>query len=293
METRIQTFKIFSKYLKNVRTVHLYFSEPEIIGSGQNIPFIFLQDGQNLFDDLQNQRAKWGIEETVTSLRREGKIPNLLFIGIEHGVGRAHEYTPCHDKTQGTGGGIDLYLSFIIEELNPHIEKTFGIHPLEKKTTIGGSSLGGICSLQAWYKKPDFFYNFMVLSPSLWWADGMLIKMAEEIPLVFEDHKVWVDMGEWEWGPNALAEIRASFLDAGVPPEDIDEHMPHPLKDTRKLVEILVDKGLRCPENFYYYEDPTGYHNEDTWRRRFSDILLYFFAEKKKMLHTRMGLVTI
>lgn len=49
--------------------------------------------------------------------------------------------------------------------------------------TIIGQSLGGLLATEILFKKPTLFNNYIIISPSLWWNDGALLKAK---PVVLE-----------------------------------------------------------------------------------------------------------
>src|SRR5260370_25475715 len=69
---------------------------------GRHYPVLYLNDGQNLFDECTSifNREEWRVDETVDELVANGKLDPLIVVGIDNG-GRqppSHEYLPhAHD----------------------------------------------------------------------------------------------------------------------------------------------------------------------------------------------------
>jgi hypothetical protein len=63
--------------------------------SSKHYPVIYMQDGQNLFDETTNaQKSEWGIDETLNGLEKNGGY-GCIVVGIDNGGGeRLSEYSP-------------------------------------------------------------------------------------------------------------------------------------------------------------------------------------------------------
>ena len=79
-----------------------------------------MHDGQNLFDPaLAFGGNEWKVDETLDAAAEDGSIEELIVIGVENTAERIYEYTPTTDPTTPGGGGGDLYLSLLVDELKP------------------------------------------------------------------------------------------------------------------------------------------------------------------------------
>ncbi|MFW8696285.1 alpha/beta hydrolase-fold protein, partial [Mesorhizobium japonicum] len=58
----------------------------------------------------------------------------------------------------------EAYIRFLVEELKPLIDRTYRTLTGPADTTISGSSMGGLISLQAVMKRPDVFSAAACLS---------------------------------------------------------------------------------------------------------------------------------
>ena len=74
-------------------------------------------------------------------------------------------------------GESDKFLSFIETELFPFVEKTYRTLPYR---ICSGHSKGGLCVTRAFLSRTNMFSAYIALSPSLYWDDGLLMKIAEE-----------------------------------------------------------------------------------------------------------------
>ena len=70
---------------------------------------------------------------------------------------------------------VRIVLTFLEKELQPYVEKHFKTNG--SKTLIG-ESLGGLLATEVLLKKPALFNQYIIISPSLWWDDGGLLRQS-------------------------------------------------------------------------------------------------------------------
>ena len=92
-----------------------------------------------------------------------------IVVGVASGAERVHDYTPTVDATIGDGGGADLYLRFLLEELRPWVGSRY--RTSGERVGVAGSSLGGLFALHACWARAADLDVCGVFSPSLWWDD--------------------------------------------------------------------------------------------------------------------------
>ncbi|MBL7921839.1 MAG: alpha/beta hydrolase [Bacteroidia bacterium] len=110
------------------------------------------------------------------------RIPKSIVVGIAT-VDRKRDFTyPTtveeDKKAFPTTGHSDNFIAFIEKELQPYIEKKYKTNTSK---TIIGQSLGGLFATEVLFKKPNLFNKYVIISPSLWWDDGSLLKQTPEI----------------------------------------------------------------------------------------------------------------
>ena len=86
------------------------------------------------------------------------------------------------------------YGRFVVEELVPFIEAEYGVDTRAGRLGMGGSSLGGLATLAIAQQYPSRFGRLLVMSPSLWWDDAVILKRMRRQPLA-PDTRVWLDVG--------------------------------------------------------------------------------------------------
>jgi len=220
----------------------------------------YLHDGQNLFDEeTAFAGQEWRVDETAEELIRSGTIQPVIVVGIYNtGVHRIDEYTPTLDAHGHSGGKARLYAAMIVNELKPFIDAEYRTLETVENTAMGGSSLGGLATLYIGLRHPEIFGKLAVLSPSVWWNRGVILRMVRDLPAPEPRPRIWVDTGTQE----------------GRFPQRI-------VRDTRHLREALCRKGWQDGVDLAYVEDDGALHNEAAWGRRMPWILRFLFGEAK------------
>ncbi|MGR7996243.1 alpha/beta hydrolase [Xanthobacter sp. ZOL 2024] len=96
---------------------------------------------------------------------------------------RARDLTPV-PTTAGSGtylkaedtGAADAFLAFIEDELKPALTASFPIDTARQG--LMGHSFGGLFTLHVLFTRPQAFSTYIAASPSIWWADGAILKEA-------------------------------------------------------------------------------------------------------------------
>src|SRR5262249_19191450 len=152
----------------------------------------YMQDAQNLFDDATSNAGEWHVDETVDHLVGGFKIPPMIVVGIDYpGQERSSEYLPYPDPHHNNYDvaapaqhrGKD-YVTFLLTEVMPFIEKKYRVSRGTANTGIGGASYGGVISLYTALEHPGVFGHVLVESPVLGVGDGQLLRDAEKAKLL-------------------------------------------------------------------------------------------------------------
>lgn len=139
--------------------------------SDQSYPVLYLQDGQNLFDESTAFAGEWKVDESLQLLEQQTG-QGVIVVGIDNGGGdRMAEYSHAPHSQYGGGKG-DIYVRFIIETLKPFIDQQFRTLPDAAHTGIMGSSMGGLISMYAVMEYDEVFGKAGVFSPSFWYTEG-------------------------------------------------------------------------------------------------------------------------
>ena len=133
--------------------------------SRKKFPVLYMHDGQNLFDNATAFAGEWGIDETMDALQDA-----CIVVGIDNGgIKRMNEYNPNNSRQFGKGEG-KAYLSFIVSNLKPFIDKKYRTLTDPQHTYMAGSSMGGLISFYAGLYYPGVFGVLGIFSPSFWIA---------------------------------------------------------------------------------------------------------------------------
>jgi predicted alpha/beta superfamily hydrolase len=218
---RILTFE--SKYI-GARVIDIWL--PADYDRKKEYATLYMHDGQMLFDAKTTwNKQEWGVDEVMNHLLTNQKIKNTIVIGIWNNSEKRHpEFFPNkpyqslneQDKKIVTDELIsigrikttfrptsDLYLKFMVEELKPHIDKTFATNPSKEFTFTMGSSMGGLIAMYAVCEYPEVFGGAACMSTH--WV-GTFSPENNPIPKAFADymranlpaaktHKMYFDHG--------------------------------------------------------------------------------------------------
>lgn len=214
-------------------------------------PVLYLQDGQNLFDDYA-PFGNWAVDKRLAQLKADGK-GDVIVVAIDHAADkRIVEFTPTAATTQFGQGQGRKYACFLAEILKPYIDGRYRTLPDAAHTGIGGSSMGGLISIYAGMMYPHVYGRLMIFSPSLWVTPNIQFQL-----LNFHEAysgRVYLYGGRKE-----------------------SRSMVPNLRRLRQAVEEHAHD--RKPE-FCLSIDPNGEHNEARWGQEFPIALQWLFFHK-------------
>jgi predicted alpha/beta superfamily hydrolase len=151
--------------LKRHRRVWIYLPKG-YASTTKKYPVLYLQDGQNIFDETTSGFGEWGVDEALDTLHQ--KEHELIVVAIDHGgAKRINEYAPYDMEKYGKGEG-QAYADFLAKTLKPFIDKHYRTQKGEKTTWVAGSSMGGLISFYTVLKYPKVFGGAGVFSPAFW-----------------------------------------------------------------------------------------------------------------------------
>lgn len=223
-------------------------------------PVLYLQDAQNLFMKMPNIPDEWKVDETAARLIAEGKIEPVIIVGIPHSQkGRMSEYLPLAiiDGVEPRG---KQYVDFLVSEVMPRVERSFRVKTGPEHTTIGGSSLGAVISLYAATQRPDKFGAVLLESMSGLGGKRPAIEF-------FAASKAWPKrvyfaVSEQEGGKEpAAAAMNADYL---VGAKAFGDLIASKVSDNARLVKT-----------------GPGVHNEEAWRDRFPEAMVFLFPKAR------------
>ncbi len=215
--------------------------------SERRYPVLYLQDGQNLFDQFA-PFGNWGLDKRLAILAEMG-LGDLIIIAIDHAESeRIAEFTPSLQTKLGKGEG-KKYVRFLADTLKPYVDKHFRTMPEREYTGIGGSSMGGLITIYAGFMYPEVYSKLMVFSPSLWVAPNIHFQI-----LNFDDA---APLDIYLYGGNQESAYMVPSLE--------------------RFKHALEQRGAEANIQFHLSIDPQGKHNEARWGEEFPKAVEWLF----------------
>ena len=172
-----QLDSLHSEILEETRNiwVHVPGGQGDGVFAQGKYPVLYLLDGPGHFHALTGMLKQMS-ENTLS--------PEMVVVGIPN-TDRTRDLTPTHvdvvfgDSTfSQTSGGGGNFLEFMEKELIPYIESKY---PVTSYRTFVGHSFGGLTVIQALSTQAELYSNYIAIDPSLWWDDGVMLKMASSV----------------------------------------------------------------------------------------------------------------
>lgn len=257
---------------------------PDYSKSSAHYPVLYMQDGQNLFDGAVERSGSpnhhvWGADTIAARLIAEGKVQPFIIVAIDNrGVERARQYYPQaafnnlspalqQDLATRNGGPpySDAYLRFLVRELKPVVDAEYRTEPGRETTFVMGSSMGGLISLYAFAEYPDVFGGAGCLSTH--WLMAIPSQTPAPTEVLFEGIETY--LRDKHLRPGRLwFDHGTKGLDAGYGPYQA------------RIDALLTAQGWKPGIDFVSRVYAGADHNEDDWRARLADSLIFFFGSR-------------
>lgn len=162
-------------------------------------PILYLLDGNAAYDYL-----------TATHLTL---APGLVIAGIGYNTDRQFsrerrtlDFTPPDGTGDGIrpdpvhvgrlAGGGAVFLDRLIGPLREAAEQGLRIDP--QRRTLWGHSFGGLFTLYALLSRPHAFARYAAISPSIWWDEPLMRRIAAQAPAAMALPPLLVALGDRE-----------------------------------------------------------------------------------------------
>lgn len=149
------------------------------------LPSSFASNPDKKYPVLYYLDAYWDtplLASTYGNLVYDNVVPEFIMVGLSYPSTANYDKERRIDYTitaaEESSGKADLFLNFIQKEVAPLIETKF--RGLATDRVLSGNSLGGLFTVAAAYKAPDFFSGFVAMSPAASWDKGALFKLDED-----------------------------------------------------------------------------------------------------------------
>lgn len=246
---------------------------------------LYMHDGQMLFDSNStwNHQA-WEVDDVITKLHKEGKIQDLIVVGVWNGGNTRHtdyfpqrpyeNLSPAEKDTvtaqlqrAGRTNEIfkpvsDNYLKFLVQELKPFIDSTYSTLTKKENTFIMGSSMGGLISMYAICEYPGVFGGAACLSTH--WP-GTFILDNNPMPKAFI---TYLQTHLPQPGGNTI------YFDCGN--QTLDALYP----GIQKQVDAMMKAKGFTARNWMTKYFPGEDHSEKAWRKRLDIPLVFLLGSK-------------
>lgn len=177
-----QKYEIHSAILNEQRECWIYLP-PDYHNKNiapASYPVVYLLDGDANFS------AFTGILETL-SKGPYASVPQMIVVGILN-TNRTRDLTPTpggrvafYDKRAtmfADGGGNEKFIGFLQKELRPWVDAAFRTSGYN---ILNGHSFGGLTAVNVLLHHTKLFNAYIVIDPSLWWDDQLLLRQADSI----------------------------------------------------------------------------------------------------------------
>lgn len=200
--------KIHSAQLGEYRVLNIYLPEGYSTDTAA-YPVIYLLDGSADEDFIHIA----GLVQYYT-FPWINRIPKSIVVGIAN-VNRKRDFTfpstlESDKKLVPNSGGSAKFIAFMGKELQPYINKHYRTNA---SNTLIGQSLGGLLAAEVLFTKPTLFDKYIIVSPSLWWNDGWLLK--QEPAIAQQKTGIYIGVGKEGLAPCAtphVMEVDANLL---------------------------------------------------------------------------------
>ncbi len=235
----------------------------------KTLDVVYMNDGESAFRPGLSGFS-WDAHKTVASYLAEDRIRPMMVVAVHP---RKREYEYLHVKEFSgkghTGGGLPRYATYLTN-LKQHIDRSYPTNPDAKRSTLVGSSHGGLASFFTGCIHSGVFGNVAAMSPSLWAGGVFNLRKTSLMHLVGEslrkeftqNPRIWLD-----WGLKRRAGLHNLIIELLA------------TRWGRKLGRILQDDyGYVSGKDLFIHEDRIGGHDEQAWAYRFGLMIETFFG---------------
>jgi predicted alpha/beta superfamily hydrolase len=192
-----ETFDVVSRQGKQYR---IFVSVPRGTAPLKGYPVLVLLDANAYFAGVFSAlQVLTPPDPQLASISLSGVQP-LIVVGVGYPgdapfnlARREFDFLPAHVATKPqagipwlNGGGADMFLTFLLDELRPALAHRYPVDP--DRQSLTGHSLGGYFTLYVLVNRPSAFRNYAAISPSLWWDEQHLVNDVSKWPQLAAEH---------------------------------------------------------------------------------------------------------
>jgi predicted alpha/beta superfamily hydrolase len=170
-----------SGILKEDRRILIY-APKDSANPEKKYPVIYVLDADNHFGQMVEYSKYLSRQDVYV-------IPPLIAVGITN-TDRNRDLTPSHSNVDYSGkqdttanspyknsGGNEHFFQFIQKELMPYVNSNYKTQPYR---IFAGHSFGALTTINCLINYPDMFDAYIAVSPSFWWDQKFLLKLADK-----------------------------------------------------------------------------------------------------------------
>lgn len=172
-----ETHTLTSKVLGENRVLNIALPEGYSANDTTQYPVIYVLDGSADEDFIHIA----GLVQ-FCSFEWVGWVPKSIVVGIGT-VNRRRDFTfpttvPEDKAAFPTAGHSATFIQFIETEVQPFIAQHYKTN---RHKTLLGQSFGGLLATEVLFSKPLLFDTYVIVSPSVWWDNGSLLRQTPAI----------------------------------------------------------------------------------------------------------------
>jgi len=264
-----QTYRLQSQVLNEARELNIMLPEGYAEHPEQRYPVIYLLDGGQQEDFTHMAGAV-----QFASFPWVERLPPAILVGIAN-TDRKRDMTfkpapgyalpkwlQAYSEAYKTAGGSEQFIRYLETEVQPFVAQNFRAGP---DRILIGQSLAGLLATEVLLKKPALFNHYVIMSPSLWWDQGSLLKQAPQ----------WLKLqGQGQGQGSGSGGVRKVYLAVG-------KEGPEMERDTRALAALIRQQRPAQQELVFEYL-PRENHGSILHPAALSAFEHFFAAQKKK-----------
>ena len=176
-----RTEEFYSRTLQEKRRLLVYLPDSyyDTYFYKRHYPVVYVMDGDTHF---------FSVASMIKQMSEDGGgllFPEMIVVAILN-TDRPRDLTPTRDTTEvrmGRGsnnhsGGGEKFLSFLSDELMPHIDS---LYPTTPYRVFIGHSLGGLMVVHTLIHHPQLFSGYLAIDPSIWYNKALLLRQSREV----------------------------------------------------------------------------------------------------------------
>jgi predicted alpha/beta superfamily hydrolase len=236
---------------------------------------LYLLDGQTVFDECTAFKGEHElqVDETVTRLIDQHKIPPIIVVGIDSTERRSYEYSPYKDTITDARAPEPIgkqLPSFFADEVLPFVSSHYRVSDSAAQTGIGGTSLGASAALYISLTRPDLFGLALIESPNLGLGNGQLLRDTQMVARTPD--RITIGVGTMELNlpgiDRYLESLRLTRAEVEAGGVRMNETLASSLGAAfikKPMVKLVIEQGAN--------------HSSESWAHRIPAAISFLYGE--------------